>query len=127
MKIPLEITFHGLSASDALRKAISERVDRLSRQVPNALSCHVTVEHETHRHHQGNIYRVHARLVMPGGEINAGESPTPDKTHEDVYVAVRDTFDALRRRLEDHIRRERGDVKHHEMPISSSSEEPFEE
>lgn len=114
MNIPVDITFHGIAPSDALRDVITDRVERLAGQAPNAIGCQVTVEHETHRHRQGNIYRIHARLVLPGGEIDAGRSPPAGTTHEDPYVAVRDTFDALRRRLEDHIRRERGDVKHHE-------------
>jgi hypothetical protein len=29
---------------------------------------------------------------------------------------VRDCFDAVRRQLEDHARRERGDIKAHEVP-----------
>jgi cold shock CspA family protein len=31
-------------------------------------------------------------------------------------VAVRDAFDAVRRQLEDHVRRRRGDVKTHDAP-----------
>lgn len=33
--------------------------------------------------------------------------------NEHVYVALRDDFDAARRKLEDHARRMRGDVRHH--------------
>lgn len=112
--IPTDVTFQGIPASDALRNSIIERVERLARQAPEALGCHVTVSLEGQRRHQGNLYRVHARLVLPGGEINAGTSLPIDTSHEDPYIAVRDTFDALRRRMEDFIRRERGDVKHHE-------------
>lgn len=114
MPIPTDVTFQGIPASDALRASIIERVDRLSRQAPGALACHVTVSLEGQRRHQGNLYRVHARLVLPRGELNAGTSPPADTSHEDPYVAVRDTFDALRRQMEDFIRRERGDVKKHE-------------
>lgn len=114
MNMPLEITFHGMPASPALRDAITERVTRLERLAPDAISCQVTIEHESQRRQQGNIYRVHARLVLAGAELDAGRSPPAGSSHEDPYIAVRDTFDALRRRLEDHIRRVRGDVKHHE-------------
>lgn len=34
--------------------------------------------------------------------------------HEDIYVAIRDAFDAARRKLQDYARRQRGDVKIHE-------------
>jgi len=36
--------------------------------------------------------------------------------HEDVYVAIRDAFNAAGRKLEDFVRRHRQDVKHHEAP-----------
>jgi cold shock CspA family protein len=40
-----------------------------------------------------------------------------DHAHEDVYVAIRDAFDAAVRRLEDHVRERRGKVKTHEEPL----------
>jgi hypothetical protein len=36
-----------------------------------------------------------------------------DHAHEDVYVALRDAFDAAVRQLEDQARKLRGDVKTH--------------
>jgi len=36
--------------------------------------------------------------------------------HEDVYVAIRDAFDAAKRRLEDYACLQRGDVKRHAQP-----------
>jgi cold shock CspA family protein len=40
----------------------------------------------------------------------------PRRAHEDIYVAIRDAFDATRRLLEDHVRQGRGDVKLHAVP-----------
>lgn len=116
MNMPLEITFHGIPASAALRDAIAERAARLERLAPDAISCRVTVEHESRRHRQGNLYRVHARLMLPSGELNVGRSPPADAAHEDPYVAVRDTFDSLRRRVEDQARRRRKDVRQQTEP-----------
>lgn len=114
MNIPLEITFHGMAASPALRDAITERAAKLERLAPDMISCQVTIELLGRRHHQGNIYRVHARLLPPGGELDAGRSPPARTVHEDPYVAVRDTFNALQKRLEEHLQRQRGEVKHHD-------------
>jgi ribosome-associated translation inhibitor RaiA len=36
--------------------------------------------------------------------------------HEDVYVAIRDAFDAMSRQLEDFARKQRGEVKTHTAP-----------
>ena len=51
-----------------------------------------------------------------GSEIVVGRDPEAHHAHEDVYVAIRDAFDATRRLLEDHVRRGRGEVKLHGVP-----------
>ena len=47
-------------------------------------------------------------LKVPGGEI-----AVTHEHDEDLQIALRDAFDAARRRLEDYARVQRGDVKHH--------------
>ncbi len=39
---------------------------------------------------------------------------------EDIKVAIRDSFSAARRKLEDFARKQRGDVKHHEETPQAS-------
>jgi ribosomal subunit interface protein len=113
MNIPTSITFHGMDASDALRSRIEARVQRLGRFATDILSCDVVVSASEHRHHRGNRYAVRASVAMRGCEIEAGRTPSPDAGHDDPYVAMAHTFDALRRRIEDHVRRRCGDIKHH--------------
>lgn len=52
-------------------------------------------------------------MAVPGGDIIIRRDPAEKHAHEDVFVAVRDAFHAARRRLQDQVRRRRGDVKHH--------------
>jgi hypothetical protein len=47
---------------------------------------------------------------VPGDEIVVSHTAN---AHEQVDVAVRDAFDAARRQLQDHARKQRGDVKLH--------------
>lgn len=113
MAVEVTITFQGVPPSPALRREIEERAAKLARFAPTLQTCDVAVRREEHHHHQGNRYGVHARLALPGGRIEAGRTPREDHSHEDPYLAVRDTFDALRRQLEDHVRIRRGKVKAH--------------
>jgi cold shock CspA family protein len=54
---------------------------------------------------------------LPGRkEIVVDRTGPKDHAHEDVYVALRDAFEAAARRLEDDARARRGDVKTHEAP-----------
>jgi len=50
-------------------------------------------------------------LTVPGAELVANHTQ-----HEDVYVAIRDAFDAMSRQLEDYARKQRGEVKTHAAP-----------
>lgn len=113
MAIPTTVTFHGLKRSEALEAAVFEYVNRLEHFADDIVSCRVVITSVERRHHQGNRFNVHMHLSMHGREIEAGHTPTPDSTHEDPYVALSQTFDALRRRVEDYVRHRRGDIKSH--------------
>lgn len=111
MQIPLQVTYRGIERSDALDARIRDKTAKLEEFHSHVTSCHVVVE-ERHRHHrQGKQFTVSIDLRLPGHEVVLNRDH-----HEDVYVAVRDAFDAAGRKLEDLARLQRGDVKTHELP-----------
>jgi ribosomal subunit interface protein len=116
MQVPLQITFRHMDSSDAVAARIRERTAELERVFDRITSCRVVVECRHPRHQQGNLFRVRVDLKVPGRELVVGRDPAAHQAHEDVYVAIRDTFDAARRLLEDHVRERRGDVKVHAVP-----------
>jgi ribosomal subunit interface protein len=116
MQVPLQVVFRNMQPSAALETKIRERADELEQFYPSIISCRVSVEEQHKHHHQGNLFHVRVDLRVPGAELVASREPGEHHAHEDVYVAVRDAFDALRRQLEDHSRRRRGDTKTHEAP-----------
>lgn len=108
MQSPLQISFHGIAHSNALYEAIREKAGKLERYYDRITSCRVVLELHAHHQRKGNQYAVRIDLKVPGEELAV--------THEhgeDLQAALRDAFDAARRRLEDYVRRRRGDVKHH--------------
>jgi ribosome-associated translation inhibitor RaiA len=111
MHQPLQITFRGIRHSDAIEARIREKAAELARFDEQIMSCHVTVEAPHHHHHKGNLCAVRMDLRLPGKEIVVDR-----EHHEDPYVAIRNTFEAAVRQLEDYARRRRGDVKQHEVP-----------
>ena len=111
MTIPTSVTFRCMGASEALRAKIEERAQGLGRFADDILSCHVVVSACEHRHHQGNRYNVRATVMMRDRDIEAGHASVSNSSREDPYVAVAHTFDILRRRIEDHVHRRRGDGK----------------
>lgn len=111
MQSPLRITYRGLPTSEALEAKIREKAAKLEGFHPSITSCHVTVEEEGRHHHQGKLFKVRIDLHVPGHDWAVNRDHD-----EDVFVAVRDAFDAARRVLEDDVREQRGAVKVHETP-----------
>jgi ribosomal subunit interface protein len=103
--VPVQILFQNTGPSDAVAAAIRKRAEALKRFHDRIVECRVVVEQVSRHHVQGRLYEVRVDIVVPGGEIVANRSPAEDQAHEDVYVAIRDAFDAARRRLMDHVRR----------------------
>lgn len=114
MELPMQITFRDMPHSAAIEASIRTRAERLERFAKHIIACRVAVE-EPHRHqHQGKQYRVRIDLTVPGSELVVSRAPDQHHEHEDVYVAIRDAFDAAVRQLEEYTRRQRGEVKTHE-------------
>lgn len=116
MKLPLQIVFRNMGPSEAIEAKIRERAEKLENYCEHIMSCRVVVELLHRHHHQGNLYHVRVDLKVPDSELVASREPDLDHAHEDVYVAIRDAFDSVRRQLEDYTRRRRGQVKLHDLP-----------
>ncbi|HZP42154.1 MAG TPA: HPF/RaiA family ribosome-associated protein [Candidatus Binatia bacterium] len=116
MQIPLQVTFRNMPRSPAVEAAVRERADKLEEFHGRVTGCRVVIEAPHRRHRQGTLYHVRVDLTVPGREIVVSREPAAHHAHEDVYVAIRDAFDAARRQLEDHVREQRGATKLHEPP-----------
>lgn len=139
MKHPLQITFRNMEPSDAVAARIEAEAARLETFHDRITRCHVIVE-APHRHHRhGELFHVRIDLGVPGAELVVGHEPSAHATwvredgvrpskhleihpaHKDVYVAIHDAFDSARRQLQEHRRRQRGDVKTH-VPTAGREE-----
>jgi len=138
MKIPLKITFRDMAPSPAIEANVREKAAKLDSLYDRIMSCRVIVRAPHRHHHKGKTYEVRIDLTVPGGELVINHAPKrlaaaksiqgaepeenftelhePSKhaAHEDVYVAIRDAFNAAGRKLQDHARRQSGQVKVHE-------------
>ena len=110
MKVALQVTFRDMPRSDAVEAEIRRRAAKLEDFCDRIMSCRVTVETPGAHKHQGKLFAVHDDVKVPGEEI----ASTRRQENEDVYVAIRDAFEAVRRRLEDYMQRSRGETKRHE-------------
>ncbi len=123
METPVEIAFRNLDPSEFVEKRVRERVDRLEQYYGRITSCHVQIE-APHKHHtKGNRYEVRVEVRVPGTELTVNNKPGNVHAHEDIYVAIRDAFDAMERQLKKWKQKANADVKSHEAPLSGRIEE----
>ncbi|HHM04863.1 MAG TPA: ribosome-associated translation inhibitor RaiA [Gammaproteobacteria bacterium] len=127
MKLPLQITFRNMEGSPAMEENIKNKVEKLERCFDQIIACRIVVEAMTRRRQQGNVYHVRIDVTVPGGEIAVSRDPAVSHAHEDVYVAIRDAFDAARRQLEERSQRRQRRVKHHESAPQGRVAELFPE
>jgi ribosome-associated translation inhibitor RaiA len=117
MKQPLQIVMRDLATSPALESSIREHAEKLDQFYPHIMSCRVSVELPGKHKHQGKVFAIGIDTTVPGGEIVVNRIQG-----EDVYVVLRDAFDAAKRQLEDFSRKQRGDVKAHTQPAAPDLE-----
>jgi ribosomal subunit interface protein len=116
MQIPLDVKFRNMDPSPAVEARIREKAEKLERFHDRIIGCTVVVEAPHRHHHKGKLYSVHIDISVPGKDLVVDRAKPAHHSHEDVYVAVRDAFNAAVRRLEDYTQRMRGDVKTHTAP-----------
>ena len=117
MDIPLQISFRNMDRSEAVEAKVREKAAKLENYYSHISSCRVVIEAPERRRRKGKLYHVRVEIGVPGTELVANRHPKDKHEHEDVYVAVRDAFDAARRQLEDFARKQTGRVKTHEPAL----------
>jgi len=101
MQNPVAIVLRGIPQSGALERYIGEQARKLDRVCDRLLSCHVLAEALHRQKQQGGRFAVRLNITLPGTEV------VVNREHgEDVYMAVRDAFEAAGLQLKDHMRRQ---------------------
>ncbi|HTJ47229.1 MAG TPA: HPF/RaiA family ribosome-associated protein [Kofleriaceae bacterium] len=97
MSFPIEIHFRGMTPSESVERQVREWAEKLETTSSRVLRCVVALElpHKHHRH--GARFDARVELAVPGTTlVVSGE-------HEDAHGAIKDAFEAARRRLHDHV------------------------
>lgn len=117
MDVPPQITFRGISSSDALRSLIEDKIEGLAKAHERINSCRVAVEKPHEHQESGNPYRVRVAVTVPPGKELVGTAGQLDNDlNDELRTVVIDAFDAVRRQLVELAERQRGRVKHRDHP-----------
>ena len=105
MEIPVRVVARGAPLSPAAASMIAGEAQSLNLFFPRILSCEVHVDGPGRHHRQGE-FQVRMVVGIAGRDIVISR-----QKRTTLHEAVTDAFRAAGRRLEDHARRIRGDVK----------------
>jgi ribosome-associated translation inhibitor RaiA len=101
MPFNLRITFRGMETSPSAEAEVHRCASGLGECCNRIASCRVTLETPHRRHHQGKLYHVHIDIAVPGRHVLVTHGHDANHQHENIYVAIRDAFDAARRQLQE--------------------------
>ncbi|MDA8233029.1 MAG: HPF/RaiA family ribosome-associated protein [Magnetospirillum sp.] len=115
MQLPLQVTFHGIDHSEAVEERIREKASKLEQFCDRITSCRVAIEahhrNSSSLHHKGEPFHIRIDLTVPGTELVVTRDPKDSHVNEDIYIALRDAFQAMERQLKEYTARQRGDTK----------------
>ena len=117
MKLPLELSFLNMEPSESMEQDVRNKTAKLERFAKHITAYKVVIEAPHKHHHKGNLFHVRINITLPGQEIIVNRAPGEHHAHEDVYVAIRDAFNAADRQLEDFVSKQLGKVKQHRSPM----------
>lgn len=111
MSFALHIAFRNMDASAAAEALVRQRAEDLEHLSDRISACRVVLDCVHPQNHLGRLYRVHIDLTLPGSTIVVNRDAGSNHAHDDLQVAIRDSFDTARRQLGEHARKHDGRAK----------------
>ena len=100
MKTPVEISFVHAAPTPAAEAEIRRGVNSLEESYSGITRCQVFVGVPARRQPSGNPYEVRVEITVPGSNLAVMSPPGEPPAEEALHVALRETFAAMERRLE---------------------------
>ncbi len=101
MKSGVDIVFRDIDFSPTLNEQILKKLGKLNRYTDKILNSRVVIDTPHKNKLKGNLYRASIELGMSGDIVVAA------KDHDSIYVAVRDAFKTIERKIKERSMRER--------------------
>jgi ribosomal subunit interface protein len=94
-----QVVFRNIDHSISVEEAVQKRLEKLERFCDEIHSLKVTLESPHNYHHKGKVYHVGVEAMIPNHDIVVTHDHHDKHAHEDIYVAIRDAFNAVERKL----------------------------
>jgi ribosomal subunit interface protein len=115
MSNEFQVVFHNIDQSAALTENVNKRIEKLQRFSHDIIGGRVVLDSPHNNHHKGKVFSVTLEIHTSGKEIIVKQGQHDKPAHEDIYVAVRDAFNAAERQLK------ATDKKHRKEPLAAEN------
>jgi ribosomal subunit interface protein len=99
MSNEFQIVFHNIDQSAALIENVNKRIEKLQRFTNDIIGGRVVLDSPHNNHHKGKVFSVAVEIHTASREVIVKQGQHDKPAHEDIYVAVRDAFNAAERQL----------------------------
>lgn len=106
--LPIQLTIRDMTNSDALQAIIRKKAEKLKTFYDRITSCRIVIDIPQKHKHRGKLFNIRIDVTVPSKELVSTR-----KSSEDVYIAIREGFNAISRQLEEHSHKRHGRVKSH--------------
>jgi putative sigma-54 modulation protein len=97
MTTPLEISFHGIDKSDAVEARIHEKFARLHGHFDRITHARVVISSPNRAGARAKMFNVTIDIGIPGQQPIVIDN---EGDHADVFIALREAFNAAQRKLD---------------------------
>jgi ribosomal subunit interface protein len=94
-----QVLFHNIDQTDALNEAVQKRINKLERYCDQIITGRVVLDSPHNNHHKGRVYSVSIEIHTSEKEVRVNQEQHDNHAHEDLYIAIRDAFNAAERQL----------------------------
>ena len=94
-----QVVFHNIDQTDAIADAVQKRIQKLERYCDEIIAGRVVLDSPHNNHNKGKVYSVGLEIHTPIKEVRVNQEQHDNHAREDLYVAIRDAFNAAERQL----------------------------
>jgi len=95
----IQLTVRSISDTPTIDYHVRKHYNRLINTYNKLSSCHVVIDAPQRKKQKGKLFGVSIDLTVPGKELAS------HKQNENLFIAIRDSFDAVERLLERHLKK----------------------
>jgi ribosomal subunit interface protein len=112
MSNEFQVVFHNIDQSDALSESVQKRIDKLRRFSSDIIGGRVVLDSPHNNQHKGKVYSVAIEIHTSNKPVVVTQEQHDNHAHEDLYVAIRDAFNAAERQLKSVDKKHRKEALH---------------